>query len=236
MTRLATTYGAQAWGSPATDWCGAPSGNGRFSIQGCGGDFRRLTSEWDPPSVARKADFYRRGSFHTSEGGGGVRGGVLTLHGAAGGHPPVMFPVASALPNDEPQLDSWQVIVIWVDETPAGDSSEQESPCDSQNRRRPMDMNNSLNSLVHTVVQGGLLAHKEKSHLRCWFSIMLTLLVGMLLFGRSYWARLAQKLKSHLRCWFLFMLTLLASVLLFTALRVCGSVYLRSRNHLMVTD
>ena len=82
-------------------------------------------------------------------------GGVLTLPGAAGGHPPAMFSVASALPIDEPQLDSWQVIVVWVDETPAGDSSEQESPCDSQNRRRPMDMNNSLNSLVHTVVQGG---------------------------------------------------------------------------------
>ena len=103
-------------------------------------------------------------------------GGVLTLPGAAGGHPPAMFPVASAMPIDEPHLDSWQVIVVWVEETPAGDSSKQESPCDSQNRRRSMDMNNSLNSLVHTVVQGALLAHKEKSHLRCWFSIMLTLL------------------------------------------------------------
>ena len=37
--RLATTYGAQAWGSPATDWCGAPSSHGRFSIQECGGGF-----------------------------------------------------------------------------------------------------------------------------------------------------------------------------------------------------
>ena len=162
--------------------------------------------------------------------------GLLTLPGAAGGHPPAMFPVASALPIDEPQLDSWQVIVVWVDETLAGDSSEQESPCDSQNRRRPMDINNSLNSLVHTVVQGALLVHKEKSHSRCWFSIMLTLLVSMPSFRRSYWARLAQKLKSHLRCWFLFMLTLLASVLLFTALRVCGSVYLRSWNLPMVTN
>ena len=51
----------------------------------------------------------------------------------AGGHPPAMFPVASALPIDEPQLDSWQVIVVWVNETLAGDSSEQEPPCDSQN-------------------------------------------------------------------------------------------------------
>ena len=49
-------------------------------------------------------------------------GGTLTLPGAAGGHPPAMFPVASSLPIDEPQLDSWQVIVVWVDETPAGDS------------------------------------------------------------------------------------------------------------------
>ena len=39
----------------------------------------------------------------------------------AGGHPPTMFPVASALPIEEPQLDSWQVIVVWVDETLAGD-------------------------------------------------------------------------------------------------------------------
>ena len=82
-------------------------------------------------------------------------GGVSTLPGAAGGTPPAMFPVASALPIDEPQLDSWQVAVVWVDETPAGDSSEQESPCDSQNRRRPMDTDNSPNSIVHSVVQGG---------------------------------------------------------------------------------
>ena len=83
----------------------------------------------------------------------------------AGGHPPAMFPVASALPIEEPQLDSWQVIVVWVDETFAGDFSEQESPCDSQNRRRPMDMNNSLNSLVPTVVQGGPVGPQRKEPL-----------------------------------------------------------------------
>ena len=82
-------------------------------------------------------------------------GGVSTVPGAAGGTPPAMFPVASALPIDESLLDSWQVAVVWVEETPAGDSSEQESPCDSHNRRRPMDTDNSPNSLVHTVVQGG---------------------------------------------------------------------------------
>ena len=57
-------------------------------------------------------------------------GGMLTLPGAAGGLLPAMSPVASALPIDEPQLDSWQVLVVRVDETPARDSSEQEPPCD----------------------------------------------------------------------------------------------------------
>ena len=92
------------------------------------------------------------------------RGGVLTLPGAAGGHLPAMFPVAS-LPIDETHLDSWQVIVVRVDETPIRDSSEQEPPCDSHNRRRPMDMNNSLNIPVHTVVQGGPVGPQEKEPL-----------------------------------------------------------------------
>ena len=54
------------------------------------------------------------------------------------------------------------MIVVWVDETPAGDSSEQESPCDSQNRHRPMDMNNSLNNLVYTAIQRGPVGPQEK--------------------------------------------------------------------------
>ena len=77
-------------------------------------------------------------------------------------------------------------------------------------------MNNSLTSLVHTVVQGGPAGPQRKE--RCWFLIMPTLLVGMLSFRRSYWARLAQRLKSHLCCWFF----LLASVMLSTTLQVGG--------------
>ena len=50
-------------------------------------------------------------------------------------------------------------------DTPAGNYSEQESPCDSQNRRRPMDMNNSLNILVHTVVQVGPVGPQGKEPL-----------------------------------------------------------------------
>ena len=105
---------------------------------------------------------------------------------------------------DEPQLDSWQVIVVWVDEAPAGDSSEQESPCDSQNRRRPMDMNNSLNSLVHTVVQGGPVGPQGKESLALlvldhadpvgWYAVVQKKLLGPV----------GPKVKSHLRCWFLF--------------------------------
>ena len=143
--------------------------------------------------------------------------------GAAGGHPPAMFPEASSLPIDKTQLVSWQVIVVWVDVNPAGDSSEQESPCDSQNRRRPMDMNNSLNNLVYNAIQRGPVGPQEEDPLAlCWFSNMLTLLVGMLLFRRDFWARLAQKLKNHLHCGFLFMPTMLASGLIFTALWVLG--------------
>ena len=93
-------------------------------------------------------------------------GGALTPPPvAAGGHPPAMFPEASSLPTDETLLVSWQVIVVWVDVTPAGDSSEQESPCDSQNRCRPMDMNNSLNNLVYNAIQRGHVGPQEEEPL-----------------------------------------------------------------------
>ena len=82
-------------------------------------------------------------------------GGVSPLPGAAGGPPPAMFPVAPALLAEGPQLGPWQVAVVRVDETPAGDSSEQDSPCDKQNRRRPMDIYELPNSLAHTVVERG---------------------------------------------------------------------------------
>ena len=73
-----------------------------------------------------------------------------------------MFSEASSRPTDETPLVSWQVIVVRVDVTPARDSSEQESPCDSQNRRRPMDMNNSLDNLVYNAVQRGPVGPQEE--------------------------------------------------------------------------
>ena len=109
-------------------------------------------------------------------------GRVSPLLGAAGICTPAMFPVVPALLAEGPQLGPWQVAVVRVDETPAGDSSGQDSPCDTQNRHRPMDIYELPDSLVHTVVEGALLAQKLQNHLRCWFLIMLTLLASMPLF------------------------------------------------------
>ena len=61
-------------------------------------------------------------------------GGVSSLPGAAGDPPPVMFPVAHGLLAGGPWLGSWQLAVVRVDETPAGDSSEQDYPCATPNR------------------------------------------------------------------------------------------------------
>ena len=47
------------------------------------------------------------------------------------------FPAALVLLADGPPLGSWQVAVVRVDETPAGDASE--CPRAEQNRQRPMD-------------------------------------------------------------------------------------------------
>ena len=42
-----------------------------------------------------------------------------------------------------------------VDETPAGDSSERDNPCATQNRHRPIDIYELPDCLAHTVVEGG---------------------------------------------------------------------------------
>ena len=50
-------------------------------------------------------------------------GGVRSLPGATGNLLPVKFPTAPVLLADGPQLGSWQVAVVRVDETPTGDAS-----------------------------------------------------------------------------------------------------------------
>ena len=87
-------------------------------------------------------------------------GGVSSLCGAAGDPSPVMFPVAPVLLAGGIKLGPWQVAVVRVDETPAGDSSEREYPCATQNRHRPIDIYELPDGPAHTVVEGALLAQK----------------------------------------------------------------------------
>ena len=105
-----------------------------------------------PFSAARMAEGKDAGGFHydTSAGGngppaGGKRrliregGGGLPL-GAAGNCFPVMFPTAPVPSANGPQLGSWWVAVVRVEETPAGDASGPECPCAEPNRQRPIDL------------------------------------------------------------------------------------------------
>ena len=67
-------------------------------------------------------------------------GGVSSLPGATGSLFPVKFPAAPVLLADGPQLGYWQVAVVRVDETPAGDASGRECPRAEQNRQQPIDI------------------------------------------------------------------------------------------------
>ena len=67
-------------------------------------------------------------------------GGVSSLPGATGSLLRVMFPAAPVLLADGPQLGSWQVAVVRVDETPAVDAPGRKCPHAEQNRQRPIDV------------------------------------------------------------------------------------------------
>ena len=67
-------------------------------------------------------------------------GGVSSLPGATGSLLPVKFPAAPVLLADGPQLGSWQVAVMRIDETPAGDASGREYPRAEQNQQQPIDI------------------------------------------------------------------------------------------------
>ena len=82
-------------------------------------------------------------------------GGVPSLLGAAGVFTLMTFTATPARLAEGPLLGPWQVAVVRVDETPAGDSSGQDSPCVTQNRHRPMDIYELPDSIAHTVVEGG---------------------------------------------------------------------------------
>ena len=81
--------------------------------------------------------------------------GVQSLPGATGKFPPVKFPSAPGLLADGPQLGSWQVAVVWVDETPAGDASGWECPHAEQNRQRPIDLSEVAGDVGPVLPAGG---------------------------------------------------------------------------------
>ena len=79
-------------------------------------------------------------------------GGVQSLPGATG-NLPVKFPAAPVLLADGPQLGSWQVAVVRVDETPAGDAPGRKCPRAEQNRQRPIN----ISKVTGNVGAGGSL-------------------------------------------------------------------------------
>ena len=80
---------------------------------------------------------------------------MSSLPGAAGDLSPVMVPVAPAMLAGGLQSSPWQVAVVRVDETPAGESSGREYPCATQSRHRLIDLYELADDLPHTVVGGG---------------------------------------------------------------------------------
>ena len=78
-------------------------------------------------------------------------GGVLSLPGATGSLLPVKFPAAPVLLADGPQLGFWQVAVVRVDETPAGDAPGRNCPHAEQNLQRPIDVS-EVTGNVHPVL------------------------------------------------------------------------------------
>ena len=82
-------------------------------------------------------------------------GGVPSLPGATVSLLPVKFPTAPVLLVDGPQLGSWQVALVRVDETPAGDASGWECPRAEQNRQRPIDVSEVTGNVRPVLPAGG---------------------------------------------------------------------------------
>ena len=81
-------------------------------------------------------------------------GGVRSLPGATGCLRPVKFPTAPVLLADGPQL-GWQVAVVRVDETPAGDAPGRKCPRAEQNRQRPIDVSEVTGNVRPVLPAGG---------------------------------------------------------------------------------
>ena len=124
----------------------------------------------------------RTGTIGMSEDGVPIRniespygGGVRSLPGATGNCLPVMVPTAPVPPADGPQLGSWRVAVVQVEETPTGDASGSEFPCADTDRQRPIELLDVAGNvcpallpppragLLNFVGPVGLSSHAEKT-------------------------------------------------------------------------
>ena len=80
---------------------------------------------------------------------------MSSLPGATRSLLPVKFPAAPVLLADGPQLGSWQVAVVRVDETPAGDAPGRKCPHAEQNRQRPIDVSEVTGNVRPVLPAGG---------------------------------------------------------------------------------
>ena len=81
-------------------------------------------------------------------------GGVRSLPGAAENCLPVMFPTAPVPSANGPQLGSWRVAVVRVEETPAGDASGPEGP-HAELSRQPIDLPEVAGNVCPGLLAGG---------------------------------------------------------------------------------
>ena len=80
---------------------------------------------------------------------------MSSLPGATGSLLLVKLPAAPVLLADGPQLGSWQVAVVRVDETPAGDAPGWKCPRAEQNRQRPFDVSEVTGNVRPVLPAGG---------------------------------------------------------------------------------
>ena len=104
----------------------------------------------------------RTGTMGMSEDGVPARnikspygGGVRSLPGAAGNCFPVMCSTVPVPSAEGPQLDSWRVAVVRVEETLAGDVSGPEFPRAETGRQRPIDLPDVAGNVRPALLAGG---------------------------------------------------------------------------------
>ena len=80
---------------------------------------------------------------------------MQSLPSAAGNCLPVMFSTAPVPSANGPQLGSWRVVVVQVEEIPAGDASGPECPRAEPNRQRPINLPEVAGNVRPALLAGG---------------------------------------------------------------------------------